>query len=145
MKNIFIKDINMLDIVGEALLFDLYYWVKNAPKTVPPVDETTPQFRDINITDVSSFNSGIPVKFNGLPEMPIENIKVSNSIFTARKSGLLSESTGIDFNNVDITVSEGAALTINNCSNASLKDCKLTSPTDEKILYTGSNKNISVK
>lgn len=144
-KNIFIDNINMLDIVGEALLFDLYYWVKNAPKTIPPVDETTPQFRDITITRVSSFNSGIPVKFNGLPEMPIENIKVSNSIFTAQKSGLLSESTGIVFDNVDITSASGAAMTINNCSNATLTDCKFTSPAEEKILYTGKNKNVKVK
>jgi len=144
-KNIFIDNINMLDIVGEALLFDLYYWVKNAPKTIPPVDETTPQFRDITITRVSSFNSGIPVKFNGLPEMPIENIKVSNSIFTAKKSGLLSESTGIVFDNLDITSASGAAMTINNCSNATLTDCKFTSPAEEKILYTGKNKNVKVK
>ena len=77
--------------------------------------------------------------------MPIENIKVSNSIFTAQKSGLLSESTGIVFDNVDISSASGAAMTINNCSNATLTDCKFTSPAEEKILYTGKNKNVKVK
>ncbi len=75
-QNIFIDNINMLDIRGEALLFDLYYWVKNAPSTIPPVDETTPQFRNITINGVTSFNSGMSVKFNGLPEMPIENVRI---------------------------------------------------------------------
>ena len=144
-KNIFIDNINMLDISGEALLFDLYYWVKNAPATIPPVDETTPQFKNITINNVTSFNSGMSVKFNGLPEMPIENITVTNSTFTARQGGLLSESTGIKFDNVSITSSEGAALKINNCSDATLTDCKLIAPAAEKVSYTGKNKNVTIK
>ena len=135
----------MLDIRGEALLFDLYYWVKNAPSTIPPVDETTPQFRNITINGVTSFNSGMSVKFNGLPEMPIENIKVRNSIFTARQGGLLSESVDIDFRNVSISASEGSAMKINNCKNALFTDCKLISPSSEKVAYTGNNKNVRIK
>lgn len=144
-ENIFIDNINMINISNEALLFDLYYWVKNAPKTIPPVDETTPQFRNITINGVTSFNSGMSVKFNGLPEMHIENVKLSNSIFTATKGGLLSESTGIDFNNVSITANEGPALTINNVIDAQLKNCKLITPAADKIEYTGTNKDVVVK
>lgn len=143
-QNIFIDNINMLDIRGEALLFDLYYWVKNAPKTIPPVDETTPQFKNITINNVAAFNSGMSVKFNGLPEMHIENISLSNSIFTAHQGGLLSESTGIRFNNVSIEATEGPALTINNCIDARLTDCTLISPDDKKVNYTGENKDVTV-
>ncbi len=143
-KNIFIDNINMLDIRGEALLFDLYYWVKNAPKTIPPVDETTPQFKDINISNVSAFNSGMSVKFNGLPEMHIENISLTNSIFTAKSGGLLSESTNIRFDNVSIETKSGPALTINNCIDARLKGCTLISPENTKVTYTGDNKNVVI-
>ncbi|MDE6555710.1 MAG: glycoside hydrolase family 28 protein, partial [Duncaniella sp.] len=95
-KNIFIDNINMLDIPGDAITFDLYYWVfDGGPKEVPPVDETTPQFRDITINAVTSFASGKALKFNGLPEMPIENIKVTNSVFTAHEGGLLCTSKDI--------------------------------------------------
>lgn len=144
-ENIFIDNINMLNISGEGLLFDLYYWVKNAPKTIPPVDETTPQFKNITISNVASFNSGMSVKFNGLPEMHIENVKLSNSTFTSRNSGLLSESTGIKFDNVSITASEGPALTINNVIDATMTNCSFNSPADEKIVKTGTNKNIVIK
>lgn len=143
-QNIFIDNINMLNIRGEALLFDLYYWVKNAPKTIPPVDETTPQFKNITIDNVAAFDSGMSVKFNGLPEMHIENISVSNSIFTALKGGLLSESTGIKFDNVSISAKEGPALTVNNCTDAVFTDCKLESPEAEKIEYTGNNTNVKI-
>lgn len=144
-ENIFIDNINMLDIREEGLLFDLYYWVKNAPKTIPPVDETTPQFRNITINGVSAFNCGMSVKFNGLPEMHIENVKLTNSSFTARNSGLISESTGIKFDNVSITSNQGPALKINNVIDASLINCTLSSPDAEKVVYTGTNKDVVIK
>ncbi|WP_297073478.1 glycoside hydrolase family 28 protein [uncultured Duncaniella sp.] len=143
-ENIYIDNINMLNISGEGLLFDLYYWVKNAPKTIPPVDETTPQFRNITINNVASFNSGMSVKFNGLPEMHIENVKLTNSIFTATNGGLLSESTGIKFDNVSITSTKGPALTINNVIDARLTNCTFNSPDADKIVYTGENKDVII-
>ena len=85
------------------------------------------------------------VKFNGLPEMNIENVKLTNSIFTARQGGLLSESKGIKFDNVNITATEGPALKINNVTDATLLNCTLTSPDAEKVIYTGTNKDVIIK
>lgn len=141
-KNIFIDNISMLDIVGDAITFDLYYFVKNAPKEIPPVDETTPQFRDIWINGIASYRSGKALKFNGIPEMPIENINVTNSTFTAREGGLLSESTKIQFKNVTVRPDAGPAMTINNVSDATFTDCRFIS--DEPVKYTGENKDIKM-
>lgn len=139
-KNIYIDNVNMLDISGDAITFDLYYWVKNAPAAIPPVDETTPQFRDIYINDVTSFRSGKALKFNGIPEMPIENIHVTNSVFTAREGGLLSESKGIELRNVTIRPDEGPAMTVNNVTDASFTGCSFIS--EPSVVYTGTNKNV---
>lgn len=141
-KNIFIDNVNMLNITGEALLFDLYYFVKNAPKEIPPVDETTPRFCDIFINNVTSYDAGMALKFNGIPEMPIDNIRLTNSIFTAHKGGLLSESENIKFDNVTICPMEGPAMTINNVSNATLSHCKLESTVP--VEYTGNNVDVKV-
>lgn len=143
-KNIFIDNINMLSISGDAITFDLYYFVKNPPKEIPPVDETTPQFKDIFINGVTSYDSGKALKFNGIPEMPIENIHVSNSVFTAREGGLLSESTKINFNKVSVYPASGAAMTINNVKDATFVDCKFVSPEGESVVYTGDNKDIKM-
>lgn len=139
-KNIFIDNVNMLDISGDAITFDLYYFVKNAPKEIPPVDETTPQFRDIFINGITSYRSGKALKFNGIPEMPIENIRVSNSQFSAREGGLLSESKDILFENVTIRPDMGPALTVNNVNSATLKGCSFISSTP--IEYTGTNTDV---
>ena len=142
-KNIFIDNVNMLDISGDAITFDLYYFVKNAPTEIPPVDETTPQFRDIFINDVTSFRSGKALKFNGIPEMPIDNIRVTNSVFTAREGGLLSESKNIVLDNVTIRPAEGPAMTVNNVTDATFSGCNFVSSTP--VEYTGKNKNIKQK
>ncbi|MFT3845980.1 MAG: glycoside hydrolase family 28 protein [Lacibacter sp.] len=62
-ENIFIKDIYMKDIPGEAILFDMYYMAKDPvplagekrelPKVeFKPVDETTPVFKNFHISNV---------------------------------------------------------------------------------------------
>ena len=45
-ENIYINNINMIDIPNDALIADLYYAVKSAPgEPVPSVSEETPAFR----------------------------------------------------------------------------------------------------
>lgn len=144
-RNIHIDNINMIGITGDAITFDLYYWVKTPLKTIPPVDETTPRFCDIFINGVTSYNSGKALKFNGIPEMPIENIRVSNSTFTAIEGGLLSESVKIDFNNVTIVPVAGPAMTVNNVRDATFTGCDFVSPAGtEPIVYTGTNSGIDI-
>lgn len=145
-KNIFIDNISMLDISGDAITFDLYYWTfGKVPKEIPAVDETTPRFKDITINNVCAINSGKAVKFNGIPEMPIENITVSNSVFTAREGGLLSESKQIFFENVTIRPDSGAAMTINNVTDATFTGCRFISPDGtQPVVYSGKNKGVKM-
>lgn len=107
-RNIHISDIYMKDIVADAILFDLFYGGKSAVEAaaekdstiaVPPVpvDETTPEFRDIYIRDVYCNGASRAMLFNGLPEMPVTNINITNCTMTAE--------TGIDIrNSKDITL-----------------------------------------
>lgn len=76
--------------------------------------------------------------------MPIENIHVSNSLFTAREGGLLSESKEIRFDNVSITPVSGPAMTINNVTDATFKGCTFTSPDADPVVYKGTNKDIDM-
>lgn len=142
-ENIYIDNVNMLDITGDAITFDLYYFTKNPPKEIPAVDETTPQFRDIFINGITSCRSGKAFTFNGLPEMPIKNIRVGNSVFSAHEGGLLSESADIVLDNVTVEAGSGASLRINNVNGCELRSCKLSGA--DPIEYTGSNSAVSVK
>jgi polygalacturonase len=90
-ENITIRNIVMNDIATEALLFDLFYGGKsaiealedgdgNASTDMPfkPVDETTPQFRNITVDNVVCRSARRAMLFNGLPEMNVENVVVTN-------------------------------------------------------------------
>ena len=84
-SNIFIRNISMFDIQADAIIFNLYYGGKSVIEMMEsgetannvdmqPVDETTPEFRDIHIENVVCRNAYRAMFFNGLPEKPIENI-----------------------------------------------------------------------
>ena len=100
-ENIYIDNVKMTDIPGDALIFDLYYGIKpGAP--VPPVTEETPSFRNIYINDVTCRQAGRAALFNGLPEMPMKNVVISNSIFRADKGVELNHVDGLTLRNVTI-------------------------------------------
>lgn len=121
-KNIYINDIYMKDILADAILFDLFYGGKSAVEAaaekdetvnVPavPVDETTPEFRDIYISNVCCNGASRAMLFNGLPEMPVTNINVSDCTITADGGITLRNSQDITFKNVKCYPEKGDAIT----------------------------------
>lgn len=116
-KNIFIEDIKMTDIVTEALLFDLFYNGKSAVETLADgtkvtsekeykADETTPEFRDIHISNVICKGAARAMYFNGLKEMPIRNVSIKDCTISARKDIEMNYTEGVSLENVKVTVTE---------------------------------------
>lgn len=85
-KNIKVDGVRMFGITGDAVTFDLYYF-NNAAGTEAEisVSEDTPEFRDIEIENVYCQGAKRAVYMNGLPEMPISNVKIKNSTFYAEQ------------------------------------------------------------
>jgi polygalacturonase len=119
-EGIYINNINMINIPNEPLLFDLFYGGKgpgeeteaeraaNTKTDVPPVTEETPAFRDIHISNIVCRGSGRAMFFNGLPEMPIENVTVKDVIITGAKEGaVLSQTKNVTISNVEIQTAKG--------------------------------------
>ncbi len=117
-ENIYVSNINMIDIPAEAILFDLFYGgksptevtaddTKDKAETVPPVTEETPAFRTIHISNVACKGSGRAIFFNGLPEMPIKNINLKDITITDAREGIvLSLADSVTINNVTIRTLE---------------------------------------
>ena len=132
-ENIYIDNINMINISGDALTFDLYYMgggAKNAE--IPPVDEGTPLFKDIHISDVYCKGAGRAAGFNWLPEMPVRNITVKNMVVTdARKGVAISRVDGIEIEGLDVET-EGVALQIENATDVVVNGKKYAEVTDRE-------------
>jgi regulator of protease activity HflC (stomatin/prohibitin superfamily) len=60
--------------------------------------------------------------FNGLPEMNVENVTVTNSTVEAEVGAEINESTNVTFRNVRIVPRKGAALKINNSKSVTIED-----------------------
>lgn len=113
-ENIFIDNICMNAIPNEALLFDLFYGGKAAGEetaeeiaarmaaAVPMADETTPQFRDITIENVLCNGAKRAIYFNGLPEMPIQNVTLRNVRMTATEGAVFNKTENLTLDNVVI-------------------------------------------
>ena len=118
-RNIYIQDIYMKDILAEGVLFDLFYGGKSAvdaaadgspvvDEPARPVDETTPAFRDIYINNVYCNGAARAMFFNGLPEMPVTNINITDCTMTAQVGIDLRNAQDITFRNVRCFPREGA-------------------------------------
>ena len=110
-EKIYIKDISMNNIAGEAIILDMYYQGKDPVSTfgngseVPqikaePLNEGTPQFRDILMENVFAQNAKTGLMVRGLPEMLIKNIQIKNAQLMAEQAYHLQYGENIEFNQV---------------------------------------------
>ena len=117
-ENIFIDNINMIDIPNDALTMALYYAVNDYPETpIPDVNEETPVFRNIYISNVLCRGAGRAVYFNGLPEMPLKNILIKNMTVTNAKKGIvINQASQVNMENIKVEDSEIPAIQIENAT-----------------------------
>lgn len=105
-ENIHIRDINMSNIVHEAIFFDMYYWTKppqaNEVQEIPPVTIETPQIRNVYIENIHCNGANVGVFVRGLPEMPVQHIYMKNLNLTVNK--------GVEIKDAQHILIENAAL-----------------------------------
>ncbi|MDM1292710.1 glycoside hydrolase family 28 protein [Sphingobacterium sp. N143] len=115
-ENIHIRNINMNNIVQEAIYFDMYYWTKppqaNEVQQVPPVSIETPQFRNITIAGITCRGAHIGIFVRGLPEMPVRQISMTNLNILANKAVELKDASGIVLKNAFLHSKKGEKATI---------------------------------
>ncbi len=128
-ENIYVNNINMKDIAGEAILFDMYYSAKDpvpqpgekreAPKVeLLPVTDGTPQFRNFFVNNIVCNGAEKGIFIRGLPEMSIKNINLSNLSIKAKVAVVCEEANGITISNLNIKASTSNPLvSIQNSSN----------------------------
>ena len=120
-ENIHVKNINMTGIVGEAILFDMYYAAvdpialkgdeREAPKVVMlPVTEETPTFKDFYIDKVTCDGAAKAIFIRGLPERSIANINLSNMNLKATEGIDIQEAKDIRIQNVNLVAQKTSPL-----------------------------------
>ena len=108
-KDIWCDHIYMKDIVTYGAVFNLYYMgvaatelSKDGGDDIQPVDETTPEFRDMHFSDIVCAGADQAVFVNGLPELPVRNIAFKDCTFKADKGVECHYSENVTFDNVTV-------------------------------------------
>ena len=71
-------------------------------QALPPVDETTPEMRDIHFSEIVCAGAKQAIYINGLPELPLRNLSFANSTFTAAKDVEVHNAEDVTFDQVQV-------------------------------------------
>lgn len=155
-ENIYISDVFMTDIPSQAISFDLYYGGKSIAETLAeggntvstkaiPVNEETPQFKNIIIKNITIKGAQQAVFLQGLPEMNLENIEITNLIAKAQKGFSIIDANGIKISNAQLDIEAKNAFEIYNTKNLSLKNIEFNPASSSAIAINGeASKNIDL-
>lgn len=126
-ENIYISNIDMVDIPTDVINFNLFYG-GNSPiieddqsaedekrdEELVPVTEETPSFKNIFMKNIRATGSGVAANFQGLPEMNLQNVSLENAVLQAEKGILAVDTNGLVLKNVIVIPTKGSALTLYN-------------------------------
>ncbi len=137
-KNIHASHINMRNISGDAIRFDMYYGAKDPvplagekreePKRkVVPVTEETPQFRAFYIDHVYCNGANYGIFMRGLPEMGIKQIHLDSVVLKSKKGMMAKDADSIYLNHVKLLTEENdPVISLINSKNILLNDVSTT-------------------
>ena len=133
-ENIYIENIRMKDIAGDAIRFNLFYASRSpgleASLEIPadPVTEETPRFQDIHMKNIVCRGANNAMYIQGLPEMPVQRITMENVVISADAGVTCIETDQIRFKNLSILPRRGALYSFYNARNVTLSDVRNNDP-----------------
>lgn len=143
-ENIHIRDINMSNIVDEAIFFDMYYWTKppqaNEVQEIPPVTEETPKIRNVFIENIQCNGAKVGVFVRGLPEMPVQHIHLKNLNLTVDKGIEIKDTQFLTIENAAFyTASDAPLLYVESAQDLTFNKLKLDNKQPHRVEIHGSN------
>lgn len=106
-KNVFIKNISMANIIEEAFIFTMGYVLHvletlKTDKMDSSLAEDIPEFKDIFMENIICNGAKTGIKINGLRELPIHDLSFKNIQIKCQKALDLSLCKNINFDNVKL-------------------------------------------
>ncbi|MGK7397331.1 MAG: glycoside hydrolase family 28 protein [Candidatus Cyclobacteriaceae bacterium M3_2C_046] len=101
-----VEDVQVSNLVmnnihkSPAIHINTKYWIKSEPA---PVNEKTPRFKNIHISNITGNKVKTAVEIIGLEEMPVQDISINHLRLLNAQNGLIcSNATGLSLNDIDI-------------------------------------------
>jgi polygalacturonase len=124
-ENIYISDIEMMNIPTQAISFNLYYSGRSVSEDLEaggagtvekllPVTEETPQFKNIYIRNVNCKGALLGIILQGLPEMNLENIELENIQMEADNGMVCSDVKNVRIRNLNLKTQKVPVIDLKN-------------------------------
>jgi len=147
-ENIYVNNINMTEIPGEAILFDMYYAAKDPVRAdgkenelptikAEPLNDGTPQFKEFYIKNIVCKGAETAILIRGLPEMAIKNINIENAIIESNKGLVCIEAKNISLKNVTLLTNDKTVMQIQNSKKIVLDNIKYGDQKDVLLKVMG--------
>jgi polygalacturonase len=148
-ENIYISDVEMINIPTQAISFNLYYSGKSpsddsetgdngsALKLLPVTDET-PQFKNIFIHDVNCKGVYQGIFLQGLPEMMLENVQLENIKMEADFGLICSDAKNIKIKNLIFKTKNTPAIDLKNSTDITIDGFVTSNEASPLIHVSGS-------
>jgi DNA sulfur modification protein DndE len=148
-EKIFVNNINMTDIAGEAILFDMYYAAKDPvlqggekaelPQIeAKPLNEGTPQFSQFYVRNIACLGAETGIMVRGLPEMNVRDVLIENAVIQSNKGLICIEGTNVSLKNISLLTKEKIVGTVQNSQNLTLDGISYTPNADVFLKIEGS-------
>jgi polygalacturonase len=125
-KNIYISNIFMKDIVHEAISFNPYYEDMPAgtinTNIANRVKDKIPEFTDFYFDHIYCNGAKDAVTITGLPEMPVSKIHFDNIVISSDKGFTATDASELKLNNVKIIPRKDPVYVLNNVKNINIKE-----------------------
>jgi len=134
-ENIYISDVEMMNIPTQAISFNLFYSGRSASEDLAageggtvakllPVTEETPQFKNIFIRNVNCKGAMLGIQLQGLPEMNLENVELENIRIEADNGMTCCDAKNVKIKNLTLLTSKTPVIDFKNSSNVSIDGLK---------------------
>jgi polygalacturonase len=119
-----------MEDVKKGIEVTSYYIMEGEKPTAPgPVTESTPIFRNVAISNITINRAQVPITIEGLPEMPIIGLRITD-VIASGKTGMKGAFTdGLELHNVQVNADKGPAFSIRDS-----KELELDGVTTRKVV-----------
>jgi polygalacturonase len=113
-----------MDSVDEAINVTNYY--TNSPEE--PVSQRTPVFRNIAISNMTINHSPLMINIEGLPEMPVTGLQISNVIASGKVGMRAHDTLAMELHNVQVNPEVGPAFLVRDSKELELNHVSTRTP-----------------
>jgi hypothetical protein len=118
-----------MENVGTAINVTSYYMMEGETKAADePVSERTPKFRNIAISHMTINHARTAIDVEGLPEMPISGLRISDVIASAKIGMRGSFTDALELHDVRMNVESGPAFLVRDSKELELDNISSRAP-----------------